>query len=374
MTSRLLVDSAEFWEAFAADVRAARRRVLVQVLSFEGGPVGTAFVDLLSSVPSAVDRRIVSDAYPKHILQDKFVWGPSRLTDARLRDCVEDTAALQRRLAGAGIGYRQVCPFGPLWVRISARSHRKIFLVDDVAYVGGINVSDHNFAWHDAMVRLTDPVLVEGLAASFETAWRGERDAGVVRSGADEIHFFDGRTNPAQWERILDLLRGARRSVFVQSPYLSFPFFDVLHDLANRGVAVTVLGPGKNNWSVFEGYGRHEARKSPVDVRVHRGARMSHLKAILIDESTLLLGSANFDYFAYTMHQELVAVLRDPALVADFMTRVRDRDLAESVPAQVEGAAWRTRVAHALCVAAHHAMHAVNRLDRRLTPSNSEIL
>ena len=97
MASRLLVDAAEFWPAFAADVRAARRRVLVQVLSFEGGPVGTAFVDLLSSVAPSVDRRIVSDAYPRHILQDKFVWGPSRLTDARLRDCVEDTAALQRR-------------------------------------------------------------------------------------------------------------------------------------------------------------------------------------------------------------------------------------------------------------------------------------
>ena len=135
------------------------------------------------SVAPSVDRRIVSDAYPRHILQDKFVWGPSRLTDARLRDCVEDTAALQRRLADAGIGYRQVCPFGPLWVRISARSHRKIFLVDDVAYVGGINVSDHNFAWHDAMVRLTDPVLVEGLAASFEGAWRGEREGGRARIG-----------------------------------------------------------------------------------------------------------------------------------------------------------------------------------------------
>ena len=38
--------------------------------------------------------------------------------------------------------------------------------------VGGINVSDHNFGWHDLMVRIEGP-LVADLAADYGSSWDG---------------------------------------------------------------------------------------------------------------------------------------------------------------------------------------------------------
>ena len=49
---------------------------------------------------------------------------------------------------------------------------------------------------------------------------------------------------------------------------------------------------------------------------------MSHLKAMLIDGETLIAGSSNFDYLSYRIHQELLAVITEPELVADFIRRV----------------------------------------------------
>lgn len=58
--------------------------------------------------------------------------------------------------------------------------------------------------------------------------------------------------------------------------------------------------------------------------------RMTHIKAMLIDDETLVMGSANFDFLSGELQPELVAVIRDPATVADFDRRVRQPSLAES--------------------------------------------
>jgi cardiolipin synthase len=57
---------------------------------------------------------------------------------------------------------------------------------------------------------------------------------------------------------------------------------------------------------------------------------MSHLKAMLIDGEYLIAGSSNFDYLSYRIHQELLAVITNPAIVADFSRRVMAPDLANA--------------------------------------------
>ena len=60
---------------------------------------------------------------------------------------------------------------------------------------------------------------------------------------------------------------------------------------------------------------------------------MGSKKAILIDNSALVIGSLNFDIFGYKFQQENIAVLRDAGVIADFCARVRDVDWATAVPA-----------------------------------------
>ncbi len=53
---------------------------------------------------------------------------------------------------------------------------------------------------------------------------------------------------------------------------------------------------------------------------------------IFVDEEMLLLGSTNFDFLSASLQPEIVAVVRDVGLVADFQRRVLAPDLAESRP------------------------------------------
>ncbi len=72
------------------------------------------------------------------------------------------------------------------------------------------------------------------------------------------------------------------------------------------------------------------AARAGVTVRFY-DPRMSHIKAMLVDDEALVVGSSNFDYFSFHTHQEVVATIRDPAVIARYARDVLQPDLAQSV-------------------------------------------
>ena len=54
------------------------------------------------------------------------------------------------------------------------------------------------------------------------------------------------------------------------------------------------------------------------------------MKAMLIDGESLVAGSSNFDYLSYRIHQELIAIITIPEVVAEFAKRVMVPDLAHA--------------------------------------------
>jgi len=71
---------------------------------------------------------------------------------------------------------------------------------------------------------------------------------------------------------------------------------------------------------------------------------MHHVKAMLIDSKVLILGSCNFDYFAYHLHQELLFITTDEGLVSSFRERVQARDLKRARRVLLaDDFSWRTR-------------------------------
>src|SRR6185369_1589699 len=112
----------------------------------------------------------------------------------------------------------------------------------------------------------------------------------------------DGRHNRRAFQRVLELIDRAQRRVFVESPYITFPFYERLRAAAFRGVEVRIVTPGQNNWRLFRNYARLESARSGIDLRLYRGG-MSHLKSMLIDDDYLIAGSSNFDYLSYRLYQ-----------------------------------------------------------------------
>ncbi len=331
MTMKLLVDSAEFWQQLQKDIRQANQSIFVQTLSFEGDSVGLGLASAMQQA-RAEDKRILVDSFTKYIINDRFLYTPKNLRDNELRHEVARTHNMIDELKEKGVQVQFTNPVGLLMSRFMSRNHKKLIIVDDhISYIGGINFSEHNFDWHDMMLRIEDADITAFLKKDYLNTWHG-RDVGASKTFGDiTLHLFDGSTNQERFQDILQRIDDARDSIFIESPYLSFPFYARLAKARDRGVKITIVSPSNNNKKSIGEYTRWESARGQFNLRLFT-EKMTHLKAMLIDNKVLIMGSSNFDYLSYSSHQEIAAVITEKNVVADFRKRVMEVDLAKTVP------------------------------------------
>jgi cardiolipin synthase len=326
---QLLVGAEHFWAALEKDVAAARQRVLVQAMSFEADCAGTKVAEAIMVSPAA-DRRVLIDHFSTYSISDRFIHSPAAWRDAALQSEVGATRRLFSRFGAAGVVLRITNPAGPLLVGLAARNHKKLVVVDDVAYVGGINFSDHNFAWHDLMLRIGDRDVANFLAGDFDATFAGRSRA--IKCGFPNLRVItlNGRGNSEEFREIIDLIAEARRDIQVVSPYLTFPFIAPLARAVKRGVEVALFTPRDNNKKLVRDYLVDAARRAGIEVVL--GAPMAHLKGMLIDGRVTVVGSSNFDFVSYHCQEEVLAICRDEAVAQTFMQQVIDPALAGALP------------------------------------------
>ena len=329
-TFELLVGARDFWERASRDIAAARRRVLVQAMSFEGDSAGLAVERALTGSPAA-DRRVLVDDYTRLNVNDQSVRSWKGRRDIAIRQEVAETAAMFRRLVATGVPVRVTNRVGPWGAGYPARNHKKLIVADDVAYLGGINFCEHNYAWHDFMLRLegaaTADFLTEDFDATFESRVRPARqDLGDL-----SLISLDGRSNREGFARLYRALAEARREITILSPYLTFPFTDHLAAARRRGVAVRLITPWDSNKTLVRNAMLSAADRGGFETLLLPS--MSHLKALLIDDETLVVGSANFDFVSLAAEEELIAIITAPSLIADFRRRIIAPALADALPA-----------------------------------------
>ncbi|MEZ5684129.1 MAG: phospholipase D-like domain-containing protein [Novosphingobium sp.] len=214
----LLIGAEAFWCRAAQDIAAARRRVLVQAMTFEGDAAGSRVAAAIAG-SSAADRRVLIDDYTRHVINDTFV---ALSRDAALHDEARATWRMFDDLAASGAGLRLTNPVGRNPLRYATRNHKKLLVMDDAVWLGGINFSDHNFAWHDMMVRIAHPGLADWAANEFERDWTGNVASSAATIAGVELLSLDGSANEAEFAPLLDLFASARQSIEVFSAYPTF--------------------------------------------------------------------------------------------------------------------------------------------------------
>ncbi len=327
----LCVDGPEFMAALTRDLVGAQQRVVVQTLAFEADPAGLALARALLD-SAAPDRRLLIDDYSRVVQNDKVIGAPNRLFDKALAHEAEQTRTLITQLRAHGVQVRYGRPLGLDAAGRKARDHKKLIVVDDqLAYIGGINFSEHNFQWHDLMVRVATPGAAEFLAADFERSWQTE---GVARPATARFDGIDivcaaGDGDPAIEDAISAAIGNARHSLVLECPYITEPYLSLLGEARQRGVEVTIITSENINRACMKQSIMAACRRYDLQMRLLPGP-MTHVKALLADGEALVLGSANFDFLSAALQPEILAVVRDPQLVADFEQRVLAPDLAAS--------------------------------------------
>ncbi len=328
--SALLIDSREFCAAIEPAVLQARRRVFIQVMTFEMDSAGQRFWEVLAR-SDAREKILCVDAFSTAKVSDDLVFGRRYLTDAAFRREVRDTRRLLSCRERDGVRIVVTNPMGALWWKYPLRNHKKMMVVDDEAFLGGINFSEHNFAWRDLMLRTDCPPLVAALAEDIRRTVAGGNQSAIKKLPIGNLYFLDGRRSRYEYEAIFAEIATAKKSIDIISPYVSAPLLERMARLS-PSVRVRVINPAQNNKRILQQALFQTAAGTNMEIRLY-GPGMSHLKAILIDDSRLFLGSNNFDFVGYEVQQEVVLSSKEPGIIGEFRDRVLEPVLASSAPA-----------------------------------------
>lgn len=253
-------------------------------------------------------------------------------------------SAISTRMQKAGIKVRESLPAGlikALFSRIDIRNHRKIVVIDGmIAFTGSQNMVDPEVFkknsgvgnWIDVMVKVEGPV-VESLAGTFISDWyldteeneyqteSLQKDIETVRQKGD-IHPLPvvGQC-PVQLvpsgpgfglENIHNLLLttiyAARKELIMTTPYFipDEPLLIALKAAAQRGVAVTIIVPQKNDSRLvhYASQARfEELTEAGVKIQLFHGGLL-HSKTITVDRNFSLFGSVNLDMRSFWLNFE----------------------------------------------------------------------
>lgn len=315
-----LLDNGEFVEDLHRALSGAERRVLIQVMTFDGDASGLTVADLLAEAAGrGVEVRLLVDCFALRYVSDR------KATDPSVQDEAAETKAMFARLRAAGVAVTFTQPFGPVLFFGLSRNHKKLYVVDDHAYLGGINISDHNFAWRDFMIRTNDHAIVEALAQDFARTERGDRRS------VNTAVLTNRRIEPA----FTEIVYGASRSLVLASPYsLDVGIVKLLEQA--RAPAKTVITAQQNNYRwlrTVEPYIWRRLARSGVEL--HTYPDFFHARFLLADDDKLLVGSSNFSRHSFRCNQEVCLLITDAEFIAGFKARM----LADTAPLETAGSA-----------------------------------
>jgi len=249
--------------------------------------------------------------------------------------------------------------------QVNLRNHRKICVIDGkTAFFGGINIHDENLSSGDSRpirdyhFRVQGPIVQE-LQYSFMRDW-------FFITEEDPDHLLTERFFPpiddagtalvrlvnsgptSEMEAIADVffmaITSAKKQILLVTPYF-VPTREILRALrtaALRGLDVRIIVPEKNN-HVYAGLASRALYSDLLQsgVRIfERRPPFIHAKALVIDSTMAVVGTANFDARSLRLNYETDMIVYEDL----FVNRLKEivlSDLAQSREIDIRN--WEAR-------------------------------
>lgn len=340
-TYQLLPNAPAFIKDFIAEIEQAHTAIAAQFYTFEadntGLPVAKA---LLGAAKRGVHVQLMIDHYIDLSHNDVLINLPGNNHGSRYAARREWRAThdLIAHLRAHGVDVKMINPLGFLHHKMLRRDHKKLVAIDThgssggIAYIGGTNISDHNAAWHDYMVRVQGPA--GGLIHNeLEATWHGQSQ-GTIRPYPGGLFLADQRRQPVILPFIQRLIETAKQKIYIESPYLwGRDITSALCRAAGRGTNVHLIVPSNNNHRLFAPSPRLLTTLAQSGAQIHRYVQnggMTHAKVLLVD-NVCVVGSHNFNAFLSGKMSEACLATSDPGLInqiKDFLSA----DIRKSVP------------------------------------------
>jgi cardiolipin synthase A/B len=311
----------EFIEDVKSEAEKATKRVWAQAMDVEPGEISNGFFAVFQeAAKKGIDTRFHADCYSLMVTDGTFNYWP--FVSHRLKQNRADKMKVKKRLAyefqrsGAKFLYTNAPSILDRLFPVRGRNHMKIVIIDDTAWVGGVNFTDDNFLAQDVMVKLTDRQIVQEIAYVFEEIDEPHvlRDMAIHCTDETTLLVDGGRINRSIiLRRAVALLDSASTSIKVVSPLI--PDADLLYALQraqSRGVTVQVIAPHSRKmggiYVLLDEFNGFVMRFRGIKIPISFKSRMIHAKILIVDDKEVIVGSHNFSSRGVRMGTEEIAL------------------------------------------------------------------
>ncbi len=346
----ILNNGDAFVKSLLADIDAARASINIMVYIWTDGIMSDQVLEHLSQKSKqGVQIRILIDSF-----------GSSTDRPEKKFKALRDLGA-------------KIFPFHSLaiapwdFLKNQVRNHRRSIVIDgNVAYTGGMTISDpwlgnarNEKETRDMMFRATGPMAYD-LQGVFGELWTGMTGEILVGEAIyPETNFALSKAvltyvplarvpspdSVALQRFILLSLLAAEKTIWIITPYF-LPDASIRQTLiarAKAGVDVRVLVPNSHNDSQSVRYASHDSYEELLagGIKIYEyQPTFIHTKAMTIDGTWSVFGSANMDNRSRRLNQEVVMGISDKAFGAA-MQKVFLDDIARAE--QIDIVQWRKR-------------------------------
>jgi cardiolipin synthase len=214
--------------------------------------------------------------------------------------------------------------------QFNVRNHRKILVVDgEKAFIGGFNIHNESSRqkvgdkrWLDFHVAIHHPIANQ-LERYFLKFWCGSR-AFYPPWHTSNVYLVPNFSKKCRFRlrcEIANMLKSAQKSACVTTPYFVPDSYVLKHLVAaaKRGIRVELLVPRLSDnrlvdWAAKNYY--TQLLLAGIEVYEYQ-PRMLHAKLIIVDDTKVMVGSANVDYRSLFVNFELVLIATNKRLTSE---------------------------------------------------------
>ena len=301
--TELLTTPSSIFSSLIADLQHAHDTIDMEYYIFANDRTGNLFVDLLCrKARQGLRVRLIVDGY------GSLAMGRS----------------MQRTLLKGGVELTRRS------LMCRGRNHRKMAIIDGrIAHVGGVNIADRYVVgnalgvWHDAQLRMTGGAVV-ALSRLFD--YDHMASEGIVCevpqpyiSAVQQVVWSECRDGRAMSELLRSIVSSAQKRLVFVTPYFMPPqrVINQFVEAVSRGVDVTIIIPERCDvWVLDHIIRQHisQAVSHGINIRICRHAFV-HAKLAVVDDRSVVVGSANLDARSINLNREVMVVTRERSVV-----------------------------------------------------------
>ncbi|NTU72747.1 phosphatidylserine/phosphatidylglycerophosphate/cardiolipin synthase family protein [Candidatus Roizmanbacteria bacterium] len=330
----LIQTPSEFLDDFCKICSQAKKHIYIESMNFEYGTVLKRVEPiLLERLEKGIKVFITFDWISRRYIDDELVLLPALTpaTRAYHRSVFKHNEEFYQRLRKAGALLTVTntpSPYFTSLIPIVRRNHTKMYIVDDICWIGGINMFDPGFQVIDFVMKSDNLKLIKALLEKYPRVndKRPEQNYSTEIPQLGRLLFDVGKIgNSLIYNTLLEEIPHAQSKIVYMSQLIpEGRLLDLLIKKAREGVNVTIITSTRNN-KMFAKFPfsfpylvlKQKINNVPNIQLIHHPTRKIHAKLVTIDNATAIFGSHNYVETGVNLGtEELALKTHNPSLLS----------------------------------------------------------